>query len=363
MRAKRINPPRKVQNRNKFLGPAGGSNSLAGKGSTRNSSSNRREAVFEEDEYIAEVTVANQPNFNNVQYAVNPGQAATFPWLNVVAQRFEKYEFEKLEFYYKREVSEFATDGQVGKVMMSVDSDASDSAPTTKQQIEDTEPHVDCMPCENMVLAVPPSILRQRTDAHYVRPGAQPSGTDIKTYDVCNLNIATSGILHNVAVGELHVRYRVRLFHPVLEAAVGTSTARSTAFLQSTSPEAAGATGVPATLALATATNNGLAVVNTAGSIVPPAGNYVFSAGLTTSNTSNLCSKFVLDVKKNGTTVFQSTLPTWTPYENTVAVNTNDISATGFISCNGTDAITVVATVTYTGTQTNVGRFLLLSVS
>jgi hypothetical protein len=164
------------------------------------------------------VIVDNQPNFNVTTYQINPGQAATFPWLSREAQMWEKYTFEMLEFYIKREVSEFAPAGQQGKVIMSVDYDASDSPPTSKQMMEDTDPHCDAMPCENQRLRLNRRDLHgSATLAKYVRTGGVPSASDIKTFDVGNLFIATQGIPSNTEVGELRVRYRVRFDIPILE--------------------------------------------------------------------------------------------------------------------------------------------------
>lgn len=197
-------------------------NALAGRGSTKNITTNRKSMPFEEDEYIGEVVIANTPGFNVTAYAVNPGQVATFPWLSTIASRFEKYQFDFLEFYFKREVSEFATAGTIGKVIMSFDTDASDPPPSGKQQMEAQDPHVDGMPCENQRLVIPPRMLKKFNDAHFVRPGVLPINADIKTYDIGNLFIATQGITADdgFAVGELHVRYRGRLMIPVLESVV-----------------------------------------------------------------------------------------------------------------------------------------------
>jgi len=351
------------------LGPAGGSQALAGKGSTRNSlqSTNRQHMTVEEDEYIAEVTVANQPNFNNVQYSVNPGQVGTFPWLATVAQRFEKYRFDYLEFYYKREVSEYATNGQVGKVMMSFDTDAADAPPTTKQQIEDTMPHVDSLPSENMRLRIDESLLYGKTDAFYVRPGALPGSADIKTYDIGNLNVATSGIVNNVAVGELHVRYRVHLLIPVLEAGAGGAVSLKSAFFQSTSPEASGATTVAKNVAFATATSNGLGVVNTTGSLVPPAGTYAVDVTIDSCNgTSTAMQGSVVDLQKNGATVMKSA-PIIIAANNNTAVSSINASVfatiSAIVTANGTDAFTVPVINDFTaGTQTVQGTIRFLSV-
>jgi len=182
-----------------------------------NFATTRRSQVIEEDEFIAEVN--GSVGFVATQFSANPGQATSFPWGNRIAALYEKYEWEMLEFYYKREVSEFATNGQAGKVMLSFDYDATDSAPTTKQQVEDTVPHADGMPCtEEIRLRIDCAQMRVGP-AKFVRPGAQPAATDLKTYDVGNLFVCTQGCTNATNIGELHVRYRVRLLDPVLEAA------------------------------------------------------------------------------------------------------------------------------------------------
>lgn len=182
-----------------------------------NFATTRRSQVIEEDEYIGEVS-AGALTFNVSQYACNPGQSGTFPWGNKIAQLYEKYEFEYLEFYYKREVSEFANYGSVGKVILSFDYDASDPAPATKQQMEDTVPHSDGIPSEPIIRLPIDCACARKSDAKYVRPGAQPANTDLKTYDIGNLNVATYGLYGTSGtLGELRVRYRVRFSEPVLE--------------------------------------------------------------------------------------------------------------------------------------------------
>lgn len=234
-----------------------GGDYLAGRGPTNNFSGygNKASMPIWEREYIAEIQPTAEPAFSLQQFPVNPGQAAAFPWLAKIAQCFEKYEFEFLRFIYKREVSEFATNGVTGKVIMSFDSDATDAAPTTKQMMLDTDPHADGMPCESFFMDIPRSILKKFNDAHFVRPGAQPANTDLKTYDIGTLNVACQGTAANTVVGELHVEYALRLRVPVLEAGVGTS---GSAVMQTTtgtvaSPLLAGVTATNGSLALSQA--------------------------------------------------------------------------------------------------------------
>jgi hypothetical protein len=215
-----------------------------------------------ESEYIAEITPTAEPGFSLQQFPVNPGQAATFPWLARIAQNFEKYEFEFLRFCYRREVSEFATNGVTGKVIMSFDSDATDSAPTTKQQMLDTDPHADGMPCESFELEIPKDILQKLNDAHFVRPGAQPANTDLKTYDIGTLNVACQGTAANTVVGELHAEYALRLRVPILENTAGQFGVMTAAAATIASPMLAGvASGpIPITQALTVVTFTNLTV-------------------------------------------------------------------------------------------------------
>jgi len=249
---------------------------LAARGSSSNQTTNKRGMTVSQSEYVAEVQVANAPNFNVTTYPVNPGQSVLFPWLSSIARNYEKYEFLSLRFEYKREVSEFATNGQTGKVIMSFDSDASDGPPTLKQQMEDTDPHADAMPCNTFSMVVPKSMLKlTTTNAHYVRTGGLPANADIKTFDLGNLFVATQGVANNVLVGELHVHYTVRLSIPVL-LTPGAPLNTSVSMFNQTS-----GVSLTSTLILSCSWNttiaNGLAInlINPGFSI--PVGNYIIS--------------------------------------------------------------------------------------
>jgi len=204
-----------------------------GLSSESKSVSHRQPQIIEEDEYIGEVN--GSVNFTGTVYPVNIGQAATFPWGSKIASLFEKYKFLMLEFYYKREVSEFATNGQTGKVMLSFDYDASDAFPTNKQQVMDTIPHVDSMPCaENIFLRIDCS----KFDWLYVRPGLQATNTDIKTYDCGQFFQTTQGCASSALIGELHVRYRCLVQTPILDnPSQANGTVGSTSEFYSRTPE------------------------------------------------------------------------------------------------------------------------------
>jgi len=229
-----ISPQKQKKKKSKQLGksgamrmvPVGPGNSVASskKAGLMNhmvsGATTRRAQTICEDEYIGEVT-ATATGFATVAFPCNPGQSGTFPWGSKIAALYEEYEFTHLEFYYKREVSEYASLGTTGKIILSFDYDASDIAPTSKQQVEDTVPHMDGMPSTPQIsLKIDCARLRKNV-AKYVRPGAQPANTDIKTYDCGNLYVSQYGLsASSGTLGELRVRYCCKFSEPVLESGV-----------------------------------------------------------------------------------------------------------------------------------------------
>lgn len=165
-------------------------------------------------EYIAEVTSSLTASaFKSVQYTCNAGQATTFPWLSKIAQNFESYTFNKLRFDYETE----ASSSTGGTVVLALDYDAIDSAPSTKQQAlayRGSVRSAPWTPCQHISLS---EDLRKLPN-YYVRPGPQPANSDLKTYDVGNLFVVTQGITATGSVlGELYVEYDVHLKTPVFE--------------------------------------------------------------------------------------------------------------------------------------------------
>lgn len=166
-------------------------------------------------EYIADVTAAagTPSNFIATPYAINPGQAATFPWLSRIAANFESYSFTKLNFGYETE----AASSLGGTLVLTVDYDAADAAPSTKQQAMSYRRWVRSAPwtsCKHVSMSEDLHKLK----SNYVRLGAQPANTDIKTYDIGNLFVVSQGVgVAAATLGELYVEYDITLMTPVFE--------------------------------------------------------------------------------------------------------------------------------------------------
>jgi hypothetical protein len=233
--------------------------------------------------------------------------------------------------------------------MMSVDYDASDSPPTTKQQIEDTDPRVDGMPCENINLRLNSRDMHGLYPVLYVRAGGLPGASDIKTFDVGNFNIATQGNQNASEIGELRVRYRCTFSVPVLDSTTSAPANNSVTFASDAGGQAI-VTTVPFTAPMASITVNGLNAVNTAGSIVLPAGNYLLDSiteivdtGIGVITAAEICylkNGLVIGGTQNNLVLGAAAILT------TITLAGTSI----FYTSNGTDTLSVRITSTFTTT-------------
>lgn len=336
--------------RKKMLTMRGGNNNQSGL--------SRRECVVEEHELISDIANNSASAFIVAStYALNPGNAATFPWLSLQAKQWERYEFDYLRFEYRREVSEYFSSGQQGKVILGVDIDPTDGAPTTKTAIYDFEKDLlaDGMPCENFQIAhVPRQRLHPNGLPKYVRSGGLPGHSSLVDFDCGNLFVATAGTSNDTnKLGELHVYYRVRFSVPVLTTGDTAPTNNSVSIFYDGS-HAGAATTVAYQPAFATQSVNGLGIVNTAGSFVLPAGNYLVDLQML-----NQCS-VAGDITNSSTTINKAGTPIGG------ALNQASSAATFFQTCisffyasDGTSALIVANTIAFSG-GTNTVEYALI---
>lgn len=181
-----------------------------------------RGVVVTHREYVQDLTSADS-NFRNTSFSVNPGLATTFPWLSAVAGRFESYLFRRLHFIYEP-VCPTTTPGAV---MMAIDYDAADTTPTTKVVLMSYKGAVRSAPWNITKFDASRDDLRKFGIQRYVRTTTNPSGTDVKTYDVGRLQVATQNTpAVPTTLGELYVEYEVEFFTPQL-APVPTTARRN----------------------------------------------------------------------------------------------------------------------------------------
>lgn len=153
--------------------------------------------------------------FGVVSYAVNPGIAATFPWLSTLANRFESYKFKKLHFVYETEKSASTN----GSVQGMIDYDASENPPATKIDFMSSANAVRSAVWQEFRFNATPANLHKMVAERYTRSTTLPANLDIKTYDVGTFHFGSSGCADTSSVGELYVEYEVELLTPQIPVA------------------------------------------------------------------------------------------------------------------------------------------------
>lgn len=326
------------------------SSAFAGGPMVRNIKKMSAPEPFSGDELIA--TVLGSVAFTTTQFNINPANPTTFPWFNNIAKLYERYRFTDLEFYFQHDVSQFATQGTTGLILLSALYDAASAAPTSKTQIEATDPRVICMPNENSCLTLDNKGMHPVGEPKYCLPsGVPPGGTDIKTYNVGSLFVTTQGMQNASEIGELHVRYKGLLYDRILDASAASAPTNFTVTSFSNTAGTPLATAVPIQLPLAGASNNGLNIVNTAGSMVPSAGNYYVSWMVEFSSSGN-STEFHASIQKNAAVQPVATaIQEWAGPSG--AYPTLGLSGSTFVTANGTDAFLLTVESTFsTGVST-----------
>lgn len=168
--------------------------------------------VVRHTEYIADIS-SSTSNFNVNSYSINPGLNASFPWLSNVAANYESYLFKKLHYMYKP----ICPTNTPGKVILAIDYDAADATPSSKVVINSYESAASCSVWDQVVNRSTTMNMRKFGVQRYVRNTVAPTGTDIKTYDIGKLLVATSNTPNTATtLGELYVEYEIELYTPQL---------------------------------------------------------------------------------------------------------------------------------------------------
>jgi hypothetical protein len=141
--------------------------------------------------------------------SLNPGLAASFPWLSVIAQNWETYRFRKLRVcYYTRTGSNIP-----GSVLLAHDPDASDAAPLTELVMSTYQSLAEDAPWKDICLEVAKLGLNDLGPRKFVRTGALAANQDVKLYDAGVIHIGTvDGTA--VAWGKLWLEYDIDFFTP-----------------------------------------------------------------------------------------------------------------------------------------------------
>ncbi len=161
-------------------------------------------------EKIAKVTTGGTGVFAVLKtIALNPGMAASFPWLANEAAGWECYRFNRLRFIWVPSVGT----AQAGNIIMGPDYDAADSAPVGEAALSSYTDVQEANVWVPFACELEPDLLNGELRRHFVRNGALAANLDIKTYDCGNFFVAVSDDAA-AQTGKLWVEYDVEFYNP-----------------------------------------------------------------------------------------------------------------------------------------------------
>lgn len=261
-----------------------------------------REQVVEQDEVVGIMNGATSFEANVLD--VNPGLSATFPWLAQLSALYERYSFDELVFYFKPLGSGFATNNQVGKVIICADYDSAEATPAQYRQAETMDPHADGMPFQCIELHLDPRRLNK--EPKFIRLGPPPPSTDVKTYDAANVYFCASGTTNAAEIGEIRVRYRVRLMNPRLPGVAAQVTPNNT-LAWGTNNNVGIATATETPIVVTSLLSNGIGASIDGTNIKLLQGNYLVTFQGYFINGSTNITQFVAMIAENSETLAAAT--------------------------------------------------------
>jgi hypothetical protein len=191
--------------------------------------------VFSKVEFLQNIFAPKVAGaFQNTVLPLQPGLQQTFPWLALVAPQFEEYEFLQLMFYWRPMVSDFNSGtGQTGEIVMVTQYNPADPPFTDTLRAKSYDMAMSCkasLPMNHGVECDPTK--NSGAAGKYVRTGPllnEGIGTDLKQYDLGNLNVIVTGTppeYNGQLLGELWVAYTVQLRKPKLPISTGDTILR-----------------------------------------------------------------------------------------------------------------------------------------
>jgi len=232
-------------------------------------------------EFIGDVSSPGSA-FNLVQYSINPGLAASFPFLSTLTSAFEQYDIEGMVYEFKSTsgTAVGSTNTALGVVIMATNYDVLDPPFASKVEMEAYQFATSTVPSASVLHAIECARDKSAMPISYVRTNTAPSNSDLRMYDHGLFQIATQGQQAACVIGELWVTYSVKLMKPKLSSPIVDRIAcvdvTSNTFTSGAKPT---------TLASYYAGSTFVVGYNGAGTLtVPYTGRYVFGAYLFTPN-------------------------------------------------------------------------------
>ena len=162
-------------------------------------------------EYIGDVFTHPDEagKFYAKNYAINPGLAATFPWLSPIAQQYDQWTPNGIIFEFKSTSSEYVATQALGSVIMASEYDMLDEPYSSKIEMLNSAYSNEAKPSQHILHGLECDPRDNPEYIYYTRQNDDFKG-DIRDYDLCRFTVATQGgSTADLNLGSLYVHYDI----------------------------------------------------------------------------------------------------------------------------------------------------------
>lgn len=172
-------------------------------------------------EYLGEIRGSTDFTVQR-RFSINPGDAATFPWLSAVAAQYTEYKVKGMVFHYipTSGTAVNSTNPALGSIMLQTSYRATEAAPVSKIEMMNEYWATEARPSEPFCHPIECDPKENPFNVQYVRNASVPSTENILMYDLGTTTVATTGCpaTGNV-LGDLWCSYEIELKKPKLASA------------------------------------------------------------------------------------------------------------------------------------------------
>jgi hypothetical protein len=182
-------------------------------GPIQNTGNNKSRIVFKEPLKTSapQGVLLGSVGFGITTFQINPGLPATFPWLASQASAYESYKVNALMVEYRHTTNEFTGKGSI---VIAPDYDADDDPPASMIEAEQMADSVQGACTRDWVCVLKPRGIGILGPKRYTRSTSIGNNQDIKTYDIAQVHVCTSGQADASEIGQLWIHYDITLSEP-----------------------------------------------------------------------------------------------------------------------------------------------------
>jgi hypothetical protein len=180
--------------------------------------------IIRHREYVGRVLGATG-DFTLISHRINPANDALFPWLSNIAHNYTRYRWRGLVFCFESLSANYAANTAMGYVAMATNYDSAEPVFSDKVSMLNYYFANERKPSTSFIHAVECAPDQNTVTEFYVRNTiVQPTGTDIRLYDIGQFQLAVGGNpVANGYLGDLWVSYEIEFFQEKMPSVLGVN--------------------------------------------------------------------------------------------------------------------------------------------